>query len=250
MENEAVLVPRGSVNYVATEYGVVNLFGKNLQERVMAMISVAHPDFRDELFHGAQEAGMIGSERSLGETASAVYPVNLEDIIEVDGQTITIRPAKTVDERRIREHYYSLEKDDILKRFFHAKKNFTASDVEAIAQIDYIKDLTLIGVVGESGFDRVVAVGEYLLLMESNMAEVAFTVAKDFQHKGLGKLFLYKLSTAAREHGISGLVAYSSPHNMAMIDLFKTLPYRVRTTFEDGIMCLTCKFDELKDELS
>jgi RimJ/RimL family protein N-acetyltransferase len=249
MENEAVVVPRGSVHYVATEYGVVNLFGKNLQERVMAMISVAHPDFRDELFHGAREAGMIGSERSLGETARAVYPVNLEDIIEIDGQAITIRPAKTVDERRIREHYYSLEKDDIYMRFFHAKKSFSTSDVEAIAQIDYIKDLTLIGVVGESGFDRVVAVAEYLLLMDSNMAEVAFTVAKDFQHKGLGKLFLHKLSTAAREHGISGLVAYSAPHNKAMIDLFKTLPYKVKTTFEDEVLCLTCKFDELKDEL-
>jgi acyl-CoA hydrolase/RimJ/RimL family protein N-acetyltransferase len=250
MENEAVVVPRGSVHYVATEYGVVNLFGKNLQERVMAMISVAHPDFRDELFHGAREAGMIGSERSLGETARAVYPVNLEDMVEVDGQTITIRPAKTVDERRIREHYYSLEKDDILTRFFHAKKSFSTSDVEAIAQVDYIKDLTLIGVVGESGFDRVVAVAEYLLLMDSNMAEVAFTVAKDFQHKGLGKFFLHKLATAAREHGISGLVAYSAPHNKAMIDLFKTLPYEVKTTFEDGVLCLTCQFDELKDELA
>ena len=175
--------------------------------------------------------------------------VNLEDIIEIDGQTITIRPAKTVDERRIREHYYSLEKDDIYMRFFHAKKSFSTSDVEAIAQIDYIKDLTLIGVVGESGFDRVVAVAEYLLLMDSNMAEVAFTVAKDFQHKGLGKLFLHKLSTAAREHGISGLVAYSAPHNKAMIDLFKTLPYKVKTTFEDEVLCLTCKFDQLKDEL-
>jgi acyl-CoA hydrolase/RimJ/RimL family protein N-acetyltransferase len=250
MENEAVVVPRGSVHYVATEYGVVNLFGKNLQERVMAMISVAHPDFRDELFYGAQEAGMIGIERSLGETARAVYPVNLEDMVEVDGQTITIRPAKTVDERRIREHYYSLEKDDILTRFFHAKKSFSTSDVEAIAQIDYIKDLTLIGVVGESGFDKVVAVAEYLLLMETNMAEVAFTVAKDFQQKGLGKLFLHKLAIAAREHGISGLVAYSAPHNKAMIDLFKTLPYEVKTTFEDGVLCLTCKFDVLKDELA
>jgi acyl-CoA hydrolase/RimJ/RimL family protein N-acetyltransferase len=250
MESEAVLVPRGSVNYLATEYGVVNLFGKNLQERVMAMISVAHPNFRDELFHEAREAGMIGKERSLGETARAVYPVNLEDIIEVEGEIITIRPAKTVDERRIREHYYSLEKDDILKRFFHAKKSFTSSDVEAIAQIDYINDLTLIGVVGESGFDRVVAVGEYLLIVESNMAEVAFTVAKDYQHKGLGKLFLQKLSTAAREHGIAGLVAYSAPHNKAMIDLFKTLPYKVKTTFEDEVLFLSCRFDELKDELS
>ena len=250
MGNEAVMVPRGSVHYVATEYGVVNLFGKNIQERVMAMISVAHPDFRDELFHGAREAGMIGRERSLGETAWAVYPVSLEDIIEVDGQTITIRPAKPVDERRIREHYYNLEKEDVFKRFFHAKKSFTTSDVEAIAQIDYIKDLTLIGVVGESGFDRVVAVGEYLLTIESNMAEVAFTVAKDYQGRGLGKLFLHKLATAAREHGISGLMAYTAPHNRAMIDLFKTLPYKVKTTFEDEMLCLTCRFDELKDELS
>lgn len=250
MENEPVVVPRGSVHYVATEYGVVNLFGKNIQERVMAMISVAHPDFRDELFQKARDAGMISSERTLGETARAVYPVSLEDIIEVHGQTFTIRPAKPVDERRIREHYYNLEKEDIFKRFFHAKKSFTTSDVEAIAQIDYIKDLTLIGVVGESGFDRVVAVGEYLLTVESNMAEVAFTVARDFQNKGLGKLFLHKLATAAREHGISGLVAYTEPHNLAMIDLFKTLPFKVKTTFEDEMLCLTCRFDELKDELS
>jgi RimJ/RimL family protein N-acetyltransferase len=246
MGNEAVVVPRGSVHYVATEYGVVNLFGKNLQERVIAMISIAHPDFRDELFFGAKEAGMIGSERSLGEAARAVYPVNLEDIIEVNGQTVTIRPAKTVDERRIREHYYNLEKNDIYMRFFHDKKNFSASDVEAIAQIDYIKDLTLIGVVGESGFDRVVAVGEYLLLVESNMAEVAFTVARDYQNKGLGKLFLHKLATAAREHGISGLVAYTKPNNKAMIDLFKTLPYKIKTSLEDGGLSLSCKFDELK----
>jgi len=250
MENEAVMVPRGSVHYVATEYGVVNLFGKNIQERVMAMISVAHPDFRDELFYGAREAGMISNERNLGETARAVYPVSLEDIIEVHGQTITVRPAKPVDERRIREHYYNLEKEDVFKRFFHAKKIFTTSVVEAIAQIDYIKDLTLIGVVGESGFDRVVAVGEYLLIIKSNMAEVAFTVAKDYQGMGLGKLFLHKLANAARENGISGLVAYTAPHNRAMIDLFKTLPYKVKTTFEDEMLCLTCRFDELKDELS
>jgi acyl-CoA hydrolase/GNAT superfamily N-acetyltransferase len=250
MENEAVMVPRGSVHYVATEYGVVNLFGKNIQERVMAMISVAHPDFRDELFYGAREAGMISNERTLGETARAVYPVSLEDIIEVHGQTITVRPAKPVDERRIREHYYNLEKEDVFKRFFHAKKIFTTSVVEAIAQIDYIKDLTLIGVVGESGFDRVVAVGEYLLIIKSNMAEVAFTVAKDYQGMGMGKLFLHKLANAARENGISGLVAYTAPHNRAMIDLFKTLPYKVKTTFEDEMLCLTCRFDELKDELS
>jgi len=213
------------------------------------MISIAHPNFRDELFHAAKKAGMVGSERSLGEAARAIYPVNLDDRITVAGQAVTIRPAKPVDERRIREHYYNLDKNDIFLRFFHEKTNFSSSDVEGKSQIDYIKDLTLIGVVGESGFDRVVAVGEYLLLMESNMAEVAFTVAKDFQGKGLGKIFLKKLASAAREHGIAGLVAYTAPHNQAMIRLFKNLPYKIKTSFDGEALSLSCRFDELRDEL-
>jgi RimJ/RimL family protein N-acetyltransferase len=250
MGNEVVVVPRGSVHYVATEYGVVNLFGKSLQERVMAMISIAHPNFREELFHDAKKAGMVGPERSLGETAKAIYPVGLEDTLQVDDQVITIRPAKLVDERRIREHYYNLDKNDIFLRFFHEKTSFSTSEVEGKSQIDYIKDLTLIGVVGESGFDRVIAVAEYLLLMDSNMAEVAFTVAKDFQGKGLGKIFLKKLASAAREHGIAGLVAYTAPHNQAMIRLFKTLPYKIKTSFDGEALSLSCRFDELRDELS
>jgi acyl-CoA hydrolase/GNAT superfamily N-acetyltransferase len=245
MSSNAITVPRGDSHYVATEYGVVNLFGKSFQERVIAMISVAHPDFRDELFHAAKTAGMIGSERNLGEAARAVYPVNLEDTIEVDGQTITIRPAKPVDERRIQEHYYKLDKNDIFKRFFHEKTSFNTSDVESKSQIDYIKDLTLIGVVGEAGFGRIVAVAEYLLLLDSNMAEVAFTVAKEFQGKGLGILFLHKLAEAAREHGIAGLVAYTAQHNQAMIRLFKKLPYKIKTSFDGEALSLSCKFDQL-----
>ena len=144
--------------------------------------------------------------------------------------------------------YYNLDKSDIFLRFFHEKTSFSASDVEGKSQVDYIKDLTLIAVVGESGFDRVVGVGEYLLLMESNMGEVAFTVAKDFQGKGLGKIFLRKLAEAARENGIGGLVAYTAPHNQAMIRLFKTLPYKISTSFDGEALSLSCRFDKLKDK--
>ena len=249
MNNEAVVVPRGDVHYVATEFGVVNLFGKSLQERVMAMISIAHPDFRDELFQAAKESGLIEQERSLGEAARAVYPVNLEETLHIKGQEITIRPAKTVDERRIQEHYYALDKKDVFLRFFHEKTTFGRSEVEEKSQIDYIKDMTLIGVVGESGFDRVVAIGEYLLLVKQNLAEVAFSVSKDFQGMGLGKILIHKLAQAARENGIAGLVAYTSPQNKAMIALFKVLPYKTTTSFDGETISLECKFDTLKDSV-
>lgn len=47
-------LPRTVVNYVVTEYGMVNLKGKSTWERAQALISIAHPDFRDELMEQAE----------------------------------------------------------------------------------------------------------------------------------------------------------------------------------------------------
>ncbi|GAB6909271.1 conserved hypothetical protein [Desulfosarcina cetonica] len=245
-----VVVPRGDVQYVVTEYGAVNLFGKSLQERVLAMIEIAHPDHREWLFNAAKEARLIGSERTLGEATRGIYPIHLEETLLRDGEEITIRPSKPVDERRIQEHYYSLDRKDVQLRFFHDKSSFDRSDVETRSQIDYIKDLTLVAVVGEFGFGKVIGVGEYLLLIESNIAEVAFSISKAYQGKGLGKLFIRKLARAARENGISGLVAYTAPQNKAMINLFKTMPYKVKTTFDGESLMLKCRFDELADPVN
>jgi 4-hydroxybutyrate CoA-transferase len=44
-----VVTTRGHVQYVATEYGIVDLHGLNLKQRAQALISIAHPDFRAEL---------------------------------------------------------------------------------------------------------------------------------------------------------------------------------------------------------
>ena len=50
-----VVTSRGDVDYIVTEYGAVNLWGKTIQERAKALISIAHPKFRDELTKYAQE---------------------------------------------------------------------------------------------------------------------------------------------------------------------------------------------------
>jgi acyl-CoA hydrolase/predicted acetyltransferase len=245
LNDMAVVVPRGDVHYVVTEYGVVNLLGKSLQERVIAMIQIAHPNFREQLFEEAKKAGMIGNERSLGEAVKGIYPVRLEETIKFDDEEITIRPAKPVDERRIQEHYYNLDKADIFSRFFHEKKSFDRKEVETKSQIDYVKDLTLVAVVGEFGFGRVIAVGESMYLLDNNMAEVAFSVNRKYQNRGLSRRIIRKLADAARENGLAGLVAYTAPQNQAMIRLFKTLPYKVKSSYEGEEVYLQCRFEEL-----
>ena len=50
-----VVTTRAHVQYVVTEYGIVNLFGKNFRQRIEAMASIAHPDFREEIMRRGHE---------------------------------------------------------------------------------------------------------------------------------------------------------------------------------------------------
>ncbi len=52
-------VSRTDVQYVVTEYGVANLKGQNLRTRVKELVSIAHPDFRDELLFEAKRLNFI-----------------------------------------------------------------------------------------------------------------------------------------------------------------------------------------------
>ena len=54
-----ITTPRSEVQYVATEYGCINLKVLNMSDRVRAMISLAHPDFRDQLTEEAKNAGLL-----------------------------------------------------------------------------------------------------------------------------------------------------------------------------------------------
>jgi 4-hydroxybutyrate CoA-transferase len=50
-----VVTTRAHVHYVATEYGIADLFGKNLRQRATALIEIAHPDHREALARAALE---------------------------------------------------------------------------------------------------------------------------------------------------------------------------------------------------
>ena len=239
----SIVIPKGYVSYVVSEFGVVNLLGKNIQERAMAMISLAHPDFRDELFHEAQESGLIDRNRTLNESLFGVYPARIEETRVYDGQRVTFRPAKTVDERLIQEHFYNMDDEDVKSRFFGIRRSFYREDMENMSHLDYIKNLSIVAVTGELGFEKLIALGMYAL-EQGTVAEVAFSVSKEWQGKGIASVLLEKLAEAARENGFTSLVAYTMTTNEGMIKLFNKLPYNVETTLRNGALVLTCNFEK------
>lgn len=239
----SILVPKGYVSYVVSEFGMVNLFGKNIEERAMAMISLAHPDFRNELFHTAQESGLIDRNRSLNESLFGVYPTRMEETRRYAGIDVTFRPAKPTDGRLIQEHFYAMDEEDVQTRFFGIRTSFYREDMEDMFQVDYIKNLSIVAVIGEVGFEKVIGLGMYVL-EEGTVAEVAFSVSKEWQGKGIASVLLEKITEAACETGITSLVAYMFTSNKAMINLFKKLPYKVETSIEEGTLMLRCNFEK------
>ena len=168
----------------------------------------------------------------------------MEEVMETEGISVTIRPSKPVDERRIQEHYYNLEREDILSRFFNEKTIFGLPETEQRSKIDYIKDLTILALVGEFGFGQVIAVGESMFLPELNMSEVAFSVNRKYQGKGIARCIIAKLAKAAKENGIAGLIAYTNPQNKKMVNLFRSLPYPVKSQYVPEGLKLECYFDD------
>lgn len=57
-----IVTGRYDIHYVATEYGVVDLWGRRISERVHALASISHPDFRDDLLRYAREQNYIGKD--------------------------------------------------------------------------------------------------------------------------------------------------------------------------------------------
>ena len=210
----------------------------------MAMISLAHPDFRDGLLQEAKDQGLVRKKRSLSEFVNGIYPAKMEETRTYGDERVTFRPAKPVDNRRIQEHFYNLTPEDVQSRFFHEKTCFLHDDMEGMFQIDYVKDMTVVAVTGEFGFGKVIGMGVYLLEPSRNIAEIAFSVSKEWQNKGIASVITEKLLHAARENGIAGVVAYTSMTNKGMINLFKKIPYQVHTSVEEDMLVLMTRFDE------
>jgi acetyl-CoA hydrolase len=58
-QGAGVVTSRNHVHYVVTEYGIADLYGKSVRQRAQALISIAHPQFREELTKKAKELNYL-----------------------------------------------------------------------------------------------------------------------------------------------------------------------------------------------
>jgi len=222
------------VHYVVTEFGVAYLHGKSLQERAMALISIAHPDFRAELLRQAIADNYVNSDLASIEGKILVGPQELRTSCVVeDGTQINFRPMHPTDERPMRDLFSSLSKQTIYYRFMSNIARIPQKQVQEFVYIDYRSDMAIVGTIPEAHGQDIIAIGRYYLNPRTNLAEVAFVVRDDWQHRGIGTFLLKYLITIAKRNGIGGFTAEVLRDNKAMQRVLEKSGCEIRSHLED-----------------
>lgn len=223
-----VVTTRGDVHYVVTEYGVAYLHGKSVQERAMALISIAHPSFREQLLKEAIEAKYLRPDHAAVEGKFAIGPAELRTThLLPDGRQLNVRPIHPTDEPRMRDLFYALSQQTVYYRFMSHMRHFPRRQIQDFIFVNHRTSVAMVVTVPEAHGEDIVAIARYYLDEKTNMAEVAFTVRDDWQNNGIGTFLLNHLATIAIRNGIKGFTAEVLTGNRAMQRVFHKTPYKV-----------------------
>jgi acyl-CoA hydrolase/RimJ/RimL family protein N-acetyltransferase len=239
-----VVTTRAGVNYVVTEYGVAYLHGKSIQERALALICIAHPDYRAQLLREAIEAKYLSTAMADMEGKILVGPKELRTTYLLnDGTQVSFRPIHPTDEPRMRELFYALSQQTIYYRFMSFRKAIPRREIQEFVYIDHRNDVTVVATIPEAHGDEIIAVGSYYLDPKTNLAEVAFVVRDLWQNRGIGTSILRYLIRIARRNGIRGFTAEVLTDNKAMQAVFNKSNCKIKTRFSGNVISFEMDFD-------
>ena len=240
-----VVTTRGDVHYVVTEYGVAYLHGKSVQERVMALISIAHPDYREKLLKQAIEAKYVRSEMADIEGKIKLLPPEelKASYLLSDGTQMNFRTIRPTDEPKVKDLFYHLSQQTIYYRYASHLKCLPQKQIQDFVYIDHRHDVAVVGTLPEAHGEEIVAVGRYYLNEHTNRAEVAFVVRDAWQNRGIGKFMLKHLMTIARRNGIAGFTAEVLRENKAMQAVLNEAPCNVSANLSEGAFSFELTFE-------
>jgi len=228
-EGAGVTLTRGDIHYVVTEFGIAYLHGKNIRERAMALISIAHPKFQSHLIDEARRHSIIYKDQAYISGKGGEYPEELEaSRTTKGGLKIFLRPVRISDEPLLKDFFYSLSEETIYRRFMSALTNMPHEKLqEFFVVIDYRKQMVVLAVFEQKGREVIAGVGQFRGNENSHTAEVALMVKDEYQNKGIGTELLAHLTYIAKKQGLLGFSAEVLKENRLMLHLFEKMGFHM-----------------------
>jgi GNAT superfamily N-acetyltransferase len=243
-EGTGVVTTRAGVHYVVTEFGVAYLHGKSIQERALALLSIAHPKFRADHLHQANKAKYQSPALSDKEGKILIGPKDVRTTYLLNnGTQLNFRPIHPTDEPRMRDLFYKLSEATIYYRFMSHQKRVSRQQIQDFVYIDHRNDVTIVATLAEAHGEDIIAVGSYYLDAKTNLAEVAFVVGDRWQNLGIGTFLLKHLTRLARRNGIRGFSAEVLRENKPMQAVINKSNCKIKSQFAGNVVSYEMEFE-------
>ncbi|MCJ7445819.1 MAG: GNAT family N-acetyltransferase [Methanotrichaceae archaeon] len=242
-EGAGVSLTRGDVRYVVTEYGIAYLHGKNIRERAMDLIAIAHPKFRPWLIDEAKKRTLIYKDQAFVPGEKGEYPDSLETWRTTKTElNILLRPAKLSDEPLLKDFFYALSDKSKYLRFFSSRRDMPHSKLQEYEAIDYTRRMVILALLNVKERETIIGLGQYDINGDTHFAEVAVVVRDNYQSQGVGTELLSYLTYIARKQGLFGFTAEVLAENRQMVRILEKLGYTIEKRTEDGAYELRQRF--------
>ncbi len=244
-EGVGVTLNRGDIQYVVTEHGIAYIHGKNIRERAMDLIAIAHPKFRPWLIEEAKRLHLIYKDQAFIPGKKGEYPEHLETVRTTPkGVSMRLRPVKISDDPLVKDFFYSLSDRSLRRRFMSMRLDIPHRLRQEFVVIDYTTEMVILACIGSAEREKIVAIGQFIKDPASHTAEVAFAIRDSFQNAGIGTELLAYLTVLAKNEGLHGFTADVLVENRPMMRVFEKMFPSLEKRVEDGTHQLTMRFGE------
>jgi acyl-CoA hydrolase/GNAT superfamily N-acetyltransferase len=232
-----------SVSTIVTEHGVAYLEGRTIRERAQAIIEVAHPDDRAMLVEEAKKRKIVYPDQVFLSESAGLYPIEINAAQTFKGNVdVRFRAIKPSDEEGMRRLFYRFSDESTYFRYFHSVTTMPHAQMQNYVNVDWTRDLSIVGLIGEEGRGHIIAEGRYLGIPGRLFAELVFVVDENFQGLGIATYLYRMLVGLAKERGLKGFSADVLFDNFAMMKVFHKAEFPVNAQIEGGVYHLTIPF--------
>ncbi len=155
-----------------------------------------------------------------------------------DVGSVSIRSLRHDDKERLLGLFRRLLRRSIYFRFLgEDKKDVTPDELAYFTEIDFEKHVALAACLTESGEERIVGVGRYILSEQSKgpkRAEVTFCVADEYQGRGIGTALLDHLVRIAKAQGVKKFEGRLFASNSKMFSVLEKSGFSLKNVSKSG----------------